>query len=202
MKRFWILYNFLTKLLPSCCSILALVSTILLTFSLLLSCSSKSFFVPAWMCSANQYAIDEIMSPVSPFIIAALLSPGLLIVIVVAVFYKWYKDIYTQCVEMLRREEISFQDVFSGVLFKRWGFWAGALAIVFFVMDFFAIKSNTAINGVVIGLVLYLQVLSSSQEILILGLCCLSYILMIYPAFIKWRVTSGTKEVQAISLYH
>jgi len=154
------------------------------------------------MCSANQYAIDEILSPGSPFVITALLFPGLVIVIIVAVFYKWHKDIYTQCVEMLRSEELSFQDVFSGVLFKRWGLWVGSLSVLFFVMDFFAIKSNTAINGVVIGLVLYLQILSSSQVMLLLGLCCLSYLLMIYPAFIKWRVTSGTKEIQAINLSH
>lgn len=193
MKRFWTLYNFLSKLLPSCCSILALVSTVLLTFSLLLSCASKDFFVPAWMCSANKYAIDEMLSPGSPFVIAALLFPGLAIVTIVAIFYKWHKDIYTQCVEMLRSEELSFQGVFSGVLFKRWGFWAGSLSVLFFLMDFFAIKSNTTINGVVIGLVLYLQILSSSQVMLLLGLCCLSYLLMTYPAFIKWRVTSDTK---------
>jgi hypothetical protein len=145
------------------------------------------------MCSANKYAIDEMLSLGSPFVIAALLAPGLVIVNILVIFYKWHKDIYTRCVEMLRSEELSFQVVFSGALFKRWGFWAGSLSVLFFLMDFCAIKSNTAINGVVIGLVLYLQILSSSQVMLLLGLCCLSYLLMIYPAFIKWRITSDTK---------
>ncbi|WP_282410095.1 hypothetical protein [Pseudomonas sp. PS02303] len=197
MKHFWMLYNSLFKVLPSCCSVLALISTVLLTFSLLLSCASKSFFVASWICSANQFAIDEVLSPVSPFIIAALLSPGLLIVIVATIFNIWHKDVYIQCVEMLRGEEVSFQDICSGVLFTRWGKRVGWFAVLFFVMDFLAIKINTTFNGVVIGLVLYLQILSSTHGLLLLGLCGMSYVLMIYPAFIKWRVVSGSKVKQA-----
>lgn len=180
------------KLLPGCCVFLALLSTVLLTLSVSLGCAD-TYVAPSWICALNDWSIAEALNvPGSAYMIGMLLLPGLFFQLFLYLLKRHDEPAYVACLRMIATEHLSLRG--SCQNFKQRGCYVGWMAHLFWFVEFCALKGNTAINGVVIGVALRLQLESAGQGWLLVMLCCISYAIMMYPAFIKWRVTKHAAQ--------